>query len=382
MILNNCHGFVLAFFENGCNNFGWNTSAPSPYLCPNSQGQKAGINIKNSHKYVRVCNVSDVKVVYYKTLNNPYDHTAVKDPTVTHGTAKYVSKYGADGPLVSHDLNGSWYHLNGQVDISQTEYWTYVDSIEDSNPSVPIQVGGSKSYNVEAVSGVTYNWSSTYGRFQIASGQGTATVTIHPYYSGTDELKLEITGCGTGTKKTQIFQIVIPPTCLSGTYSVGSLSGFSLNTANSLSTGQVITDIVCPGAASIQWTKTSGSLSYMNWNTKDVLFNMTSGGSISFDVKARNSSNQVIASRSVTFYNFGSFLVYPNPSQGLVRVDVNPDLTFEYDLVGMKEMRSVSRSTIGKDGGVDFTSVPPGEYVLRVLFEGKVVGEQRIIINK
>lgn len=379
--LYNCHGFVLGHFENSCPNYGWNTPAPSPYLCPNPQGQKAGSQIKNNVGFIRVCNVSDAKIVYYKTLISSSDHSAIKDPTVTQGTAKYVSKYGADGPLVSHDLHGSWYHLIGDVDIPQTEYWTYLGSVKDKNPSVPVQVGGSKIYGVEPATGVTYSWSSVSGKFQIASGQGTATVTINPYYSGTDDLKLEVTGCN-GMKKTQFFQIVIPPTCLSGTYTVGSSGGHPINTANSISIGQVVTNIVCPGAASIQWIKTSGSLSFMVWNVKDVLFNMTSGASISFDVKARNSSNQVISSRSVTFYNFGSFMVYPNPSHGMVKVDLNPDLTFEYDLVSMKEMRSVSCATIDKDGGIDLSSVSPGEYVLRILFEGKVVAEQRIIISK
>jgi hypothetical protein len=65
-----------------------------------------------------------------------------------------------------------------------------------------------------------------------------------------------------------------------------------------------------------------------------VTFNMVSGGSISFSLTARNGTT-VLATRNVSFFNFGSFSLYPNPSSNKLAIDLNPDLKFDLVLQGL-----------------------------------------------
>ncbi len=110
-----------------------------------------------------------------------------------------------------------------------------------------------------------------------------------------------------------------------------------------------------------------------------VTFNMTSGGTISFLVTAKNGS-VTLAARNVAFYNFGSFAVYPNPSSGSIRLDLSKDLLFD---ITIQSLDSALKMEDYRGGGeINTSMLKPGEYVLSVRYEDKVVDQQRIIVSK
>jgi hypothetical protein len=383
----NCHGFAMAFFEVPCAAPSWNFPGPNPYICPTlTHSLTTFPDYKTDNRYIRVCNEADSKLVFYKTTNaNGEDHSAVRDQSINFAPFKYISKYGKDGPLVAHNLHGSFYHLSGNVDVSQTEFWTYVGPIATSNPTIPLQIGVTKSFAVQQASGVTYTWTSIYGKFNISSGQGTNVVVINPVYSGNDILRLNVSSgnCGTGSTKVQEFPITISPKCMDGTYSLGSTSNISMNSVNFIGTGQVITKITCPSAATITWVKTSGNLIFTPWNITNVLFNMTSGGSISFTATALDASNQIIQTRNISFYNMSSFSAYPNPSSDEISLDLPQELEFEVMLVDLRNgIKYGFPMNLGSDRKIDLSSIPNGEYSVIVSFEGKVVAEKKIILER
>ncbi|SIS84896.1 T9SS type A sorting domain-containing protein [Belliella pelovolcani] len=202
----------------------------------------------------------------------------------------------------------------------------------------------------------------------------------YPNLSGTDTLRLTVTG--SGSTKIQNFPINIAPACLDGTYTSSSQSNAPLNTVNAVSSGQIITNILCPSAANIQWTHTSGSAPYWIWNNNNVLIQMPSGGNISFKVDAKSANGQTIKTRNITFYNFGSFKIFPNPTSGLVNIDINPKLGFESEIISLETPSLKTNIRIEGESTFDIRHLPNGEYWLKIYFEGKVVNEQRIIIKK
>jgi hypothetical protein len=383
----NCHGFAMAFFEVPCAAPSWNFPGPNPYICPTSgYSLKTSPEYKFDNRYVRVCNEADCKLVFYKTTDaQSQDHTSVRDQTINFPPFKYISKYGKSGPLVAHNLHGSFYHINGNVDITQTEFWTYVGQITTSNPTLPLQIGVTKSFAVQQASGVTYTWTSIYGKFNISSGQGTNVVVINPVYSGNDILRLTVSSgnCGSGSTKVQEFPITITPKCMDGTYSLGSTSNIPMNSVNFIGTGQVITKITCPSAATITWVKTSGNLIFTPWNITNVLFNMTSGGSISFTATARDASNQIIQTRNISFYNMSSFSAYPNPSSDEISLDLPKELEFEVYLIDLRNGTKYGFQTKQiSEGVISIGNIPNGEYLIVVNHDGKPVAEQKLIIQR
>lgn len=154
----NCHGFVINYLEKLCQPpyppiSGIDSSTP-PYACPTSVGVKNKSEWQETGKYVKICNEQDSKVVFYKLLGVADGHSAVKVFSQS-GVYKYMSKYGADGPLVAHDLNGSWYHILNQVEAGLTEFWTYVGPIQGATTVVGT---GAKTFSVINSPGVTYSW--------------------------------------------------------------------------------------------------------------------------------------------------------------------------------------------------------------------------------
>ncbi|MDP3641562.1 MAG: T9SS type A sorting domain-containing protein [Bacteroidota bacterium] len=113
----------------------------------------------------------------------------------------------------------------------------------------------------------------------------------------------------------------------------------------------------------------------------NVSFTMPSGGSISFSVTAKNGST-TIGTRSVTFYNYGSFMVFPNPTTTEFKIDLNKELPFtvllqSFDGQAKKEIKDYSG---GKS--IDVSGLKPGDYSISIYHEGKQVSKQRLIISK
>lgn len=108
---------------------------------------------------------------------------------------------------------------------------------------------------------------------------------------------------------------------------------------------------------------------------------MTSGGSISFLVTAKNGST-TLATRNVTFYNYGSFMVYPNPSSGEFKIDLNDDLSFDVVLTKLDSKKSSSFSNFTGKQSINTSKLLPGEYGLKIFHDGKLVNQQHVVISK
>ncbi len=369
----NCHGFVLSYFENSCTP-GITQTITAPYMCPATQGNQG--SIATNVKFVEVCNVSQCDAVWY-SLYGGTSHSAVR--VEESGQVKYISKYGDDGPLVSHDLNGSFYHYSPNWSVTSTNYYVYVGNIS-GNPNI---VGtGNVSFSVNNKSGVTYSWSIISGGsyIYISSASNQNTVTLKPTHSGTAVLKL-ITDSSCGSPRTQTINLNIDTQiCLEGTYTNAGQGPYNLNTGNSVSTGSVMTNVTCPDAASYTWQRTSGSLSYYA-SGPDMSFTMTSGSSISFLITAKNSSNQVIGTRNVSYYNYGSYMAYPNPTTSSFEIDVIEGV--ELDIVVFDENKQKLKEIKGykAKSKVDVSKWKRGNYFLHIYQDSKHVKEQRIKID-
>ncbi len=168
---------------------------------------------------------------------------------------------------------------------------------------------------------------------------------------------------------------------MEGTYNIGSSTGINLNTTNQVGVGNVTSTVTCPNATSFTWQRTSGSITTINTSGNYVTFNMVSGGSISFSITARNGST-ILSTRNVSFFNFGSFSLFPNPSSSKLTIDLNRNLKF--DLVFQSVNSNIKSEVLGYTGSeeIDISSMPKGDYILLVLYEGKIVHQDRFEISK
>jgi hypothetical protein len=296
----NCHGFVMSYFEGGCTQPSWYNPVSAPYTCPNTFGKKYDTDWQNSGKYVRVCSEINANIAYYHLANSD-THSAVKEILFDH-SFKYISKYGCNGPLVAHNLNGSFYHLvvPSQINTSYpTEFWTYIGPIT-GNPNIagtaPVTFGVIDS------TGINYSWAITNGnsKIYVYSGGNQAIVTLIPVHTGSATLQLSVSS-SCGSVKTQQINLNVN-ICLDGTYDNAGIYNQVLNTVNHVSTGGVAIRVSCSNATTITWQKTSGNINGYFPDGQSVSFNMTSGGSISLLITAKNGST-TIGSRTVTFYN-------------------------------------------------------------------------------
>ncbi len=167
---------------------------------------------------------------------------------------------------------------------------------------------------------------------------------------------------------------------MQGLYSNAGINNQNLNTANNVVVGGVSATVYCPNATSYSWQKTSGNINGWIPSGSTVSFTMSSGGSISFLVTAKNGST-TLATRNVTFYNFGSFMVYPNPSATSLSVDLNENL--EFDLVLESFDGSTKREIPKYKGGstIDIFDLKAGDYALSIFFERKLIYKQRVLIS-
>ena len=375
----NCHGFVMSYFENGCIAPGWDKpQVPAPCTCPNTSGIKDDLIYKNSGLYVQVCSESSANIAYYD-FGGGEDHSAVKEITGNgFGPIKYLSKYAENGPLVAHNLMGSWYHL-AQSKSGSIQFWSYIGKILGITNITGLN---QRTFVVNNIPNITYLWSiqSGYENIVIASGGSTNSVTLTPQHSGTAVLQLSISSsCGT-VKTQQIALSIQTNVCLEGVFTQAGITK-NLNTTNSVATGGVNVTLTCPNATYFNWQKTSGNVNDWIRNGNQVNFTMLSGGSISFNVTAYGSAGQ-LGQRTITFYNYGSFLVYPNPASSSISVDLNKELNYTLVLQGMDGLDTKEAKGICGNQPMDVSQLKNGDYSLLIYNEGKLINQQRVVIKK
>ena len=265
--------------------------------------------------------------------------------------------------------------------VTSTEFWTYIGAV--TGPS-SITGTGAQSYSVLNSTGLSYSWSlvSGYQNVTISSGGNTNTVTLSPLHSGIAILRLTVSATCNGNVyvTTQQKSISIQTNiCLEGTFRNNSSTTTNLNTSNTVAAGWVDCTVTCPNAASYTWQRTSGTLSYYS-SGNFLSFNITSGASVTFNVIARNSSNVVLANRSIWFANYGSFAASPNPASTSLKIDALEEASISVTISNLtgKSVKEI-RNYKGKES-IDVSDFMDGEYVVKVFLEGKLVNEERIKI--
>ncbi len=368
----NCHGFVLSYLEDGCQPSYFTTQSP-PYTCPNDQGILGTGEITNNPKFMKVCTEAQADAIVYNSSAGP--HSAVK---VSAGSGyKYISKYGSDGPLVSHNRDGSYYHYTQAATFAS--YHAYIGTIQGSTS---VTGTSNVTYSVNNKSGVTYSWSIISGGIY-ASIQGSSSgssVTIKPKLSGNVTLKLT-TSSSCDINRTQTINLSINTNvCLEGSYTNAGSNPFFLNTSNSVGTGSVSTDVNCTGASSYTWQRTSGTLSYYA-NGDDLSFTMTSGASVSFLVTAKSGST-TLATRTISFYNFGSLMVYPNPGSGFLDIDVVEGVELDITMTNEKQQLAKEIKSYTAGSKADLSELAPGKYYISIYHKGEKLKDHILIIEK
>jgi len=373
----NCHGFVIAYLENNCTAPGWNNPFIPTYSCPNSQGIKAPSDYQNSGKYVQVCNESDGDVIFYD-LSVDGDHSAIKE-NLGGGQIRYLSKYGPDGPLVAHKRDSSFYHLNGLV-IGAPQFWAFVGRVLGST-----QIVGTSpvTFSVPTKPGVTYSWSLVEGlsKVFISGGANQSTVTLTPTHSGTAKLRLTINSVCGSPRSQEISLNIQTNVCVEGAYNLGGNTCLNLNTTNQVGIGNLTSTVTCPNVTSFTWQRTSGSITSFSTSGPYVNFNVVSGGSISFLITAKNGAT-TLASRNVSFFNFGSFRLYPNPSSSKFTIDLSEELRFNLSIESLNSKFRMEVKDYQGGNEVDISQLESGEYIINISYEGKVVKQERLWVTK
>lgn len=263
------------------------------------------------------------------------------------------------------------------------EFYAYLGQIQGNGTIVGT---GSKNYSVNYTAGVNYTWSLVEGyNNAYISTASQNNVTIQPTHSGFITLKLSVysTGCQQISSQTKSIYINTN-VCLEGTYDNNQINGINLNTANSVNAGSVNVHVSCPNASTYLWERTSSTILY--WpNNNNVYFNLPPSSSISFKVTAKNSSGQVIAFRNISFYNFGSYLIYPNPSASSFKIDLNPDFEYTIRISPRSIDRSLSTTELKNYNVKDDFSIShlsEGTYDVKIYLKDSLLAVQQLLIKR
>ena len=111
-------------------------------------------------------------------------------------------------------------------------------------------------------------------------------------------------------------------------------------------------------------------------------FTMQSGNYVSFKIYAISSSNDTLAVRNVTYYNFGNFSLYPNPSSSTVSIKSDYKGTMDLEIIPLSMSSKILAFKITADEKVDIKDLPKGEYLVRVRIGKDIVLESRLMKNE
>ncbi|TAL64741.1 MAG: hypothetical protein EPN88_10510 [Bacteroidetes bacterium] len=290
-----CHQFVRLYYESNCEKPTWNNLMnsicswdPNQYDSPDSYYYDLNTYIKVAEQYANIAR-------YQRRLCG-YDHSQVKD---SQYPSKYISKYGQDGPVVGHDIHNSTYDISCPGEPSDYTYYYYLGKITGSSQ---ITSTSPVYFSVNSNAGITYSWTVTPLGIVSLSNSSTSNVKVTPIQNGTVTLTLTATtNVGGSISQSKTLTVSIPPS-ISGNYDNAGYYNQNLLTVNRVSVGGVFIRVSCPGATTYTWQKTSGNINAYLVPGPTASFNMTTGGTITILITAKNGST-TLTSKSVTFYN-------------------------------------------------------------------------------
>jgi len=296
-----CHKFVRMYFESNCEKPTWNSPLNSICSWNPAQYEFPNTNYWNLNTYIKVA-VQDANIARYQRSQGGIDHSQVKDSQYSSYPQKYISKYDFGGPVVGHNLGNSFYDITRSG--GTYTYYFYLGKIT-GNPQItstsPVY------FSLNANTGVTYTWtvSQSGSIVSLSAGSSPNIIKVTAIQNGSATLNLTATTNVGGSVSQSIDLSVaqLPPPLLSGTYDNGGINNQTLLTANHVSVGSVFIRVSYPEATNYTWQKISGNINGYFAPGSTTSFNMTSGGSITLLVTAKNGS-VTLTSRTITFYNY------------------------------------------------------------------------------
>ncbi len=383
----NCHGFAAAYMEGGLNSVpNWGISNPGNITVASQytfSGSGPDQNyFKNSNQYIQVCDqsFSTVDVITQKFNIADGFHSLVRDQSTSSFSPKFISKYGTESAVIGHDFNSTWYELNNATKTESDKYYAHIGKL-DSFEILPKDQ--TKTFSLPSKSGVSYQWSIEGGPgiVSIISSTNGASVTVRGDSFGTVILKVILTGCSGVSSKTQTITLSVPNITVSGNYTTSTPSNHVLGNANQVPTGNVSTYLSMSGVNNFVWERYQGNLTY--WaHTNQMHFTMQAGNILTFRVYARNAANDTLAIRNVTYYNFGSFLLYPNPSNSTLSIKTEYQGALDVEIISLSTERKKSFGQVTGNESMDITDLPKGEYLVIVWVKGERVLETRLVKNE
>lgn len=296
-----CHEFVRLYFESSCPKPTWYTPLNSICSWNPAQYEFPNTNYWDLNTYIKV-DEQFANIARYTRSPEGTNHSQVKDSQYPW---KYISKYDKQGPVVGHNLRSSYYDIE-RPDGDYTFYF-YLGPIT-GNPT--ITNANPVYFSVNVNKSVNYEWSVSPSSQEIVSlspGSDDNIIKVTPLESGSVTLQL------VATKHSSVSQDINlsvqqlppppPPPLLSGTYDNAGIYNQTLLTTNRVSVGGVFIRVSYPEATTYTWQKTSGNINGYFVPGPTASFNMTSGGSITLLVTAKNGSVP-LTSKYITFYNY------------------------------------------------------------------------------
>lgn len=109
---------------------------------------------------------------------------------------------------------------------------------------------------------------------------------------------------------------------------------------------------------------------------------MQSGNYVSFRIYARSSGNDTLAVRNVTYYNYGNFSLFPNPSSSTISIKSDYKGSMDLEIIPLSMSSKILGFKITADEKVDIKDLPKGEYLVRVRIGEDMVFESRLMKNE
>ena len=208
-----------------------------------------------------------------------------------------------------------------------------------------------------------------------------ASVSLQGDSFGTTQVKVTVSGCSGIPPKEQIITIIVPAINISGTYTTSNSTNHTLGNGNQVPSGNISTYLSMTGINNFVWERYQGNLPF--WaHTNQMHFTMQSGNYVSFRIYARSSSNDTLAVRNVTYYNYGNFSLYPNPSSSIISIKSDYNGHMDLEIIPLYKSSKILEFKITADEKVDIQDLPKGDYLVRVKIGEDVVLESRLIKNE
>lgn len=307
-------------------------------------------------------------------------HSLVRDRN-TFFSPKFISKYGVESPVIIHDFDSTRYELNYASKTEPDKHYNYVGKLKTEEY---LPKGQIKTISLLSKPGVIYSWSivGQTGIVSFTSPTNGAAVSIRGDSFGTTQVKVTISGCLGIPLKEQIITIIVPAITISGTYTTSNSTNHTLGNGNQVPSGNVSTYLnSSPGVSNYAWQRYQGNLSF--WaHTNQIHFTMQSGNYVSFRIYARSSGNDTLAVRNVSYYNYGSLSLYPNPSSSIISIKSDHKGLMDLEIIPLYKSSKIIEFKITADEKVDIRDLPKGEYLVRLKIGEDVVLESRLIKNE